>query len=255
MSKDPAILFYPKDFIEGTQLMSWEERGQYIYLLCIQHQSGHLSKENMLFITKSKKVLSKFVLANDGKYHNLRMHEEKIKRLQHSQHQRENALKGWEKRKKQQMPPHQFGIAVAMPLGNGNGNANADVNTNTDSLNLNPSWKNSFDVYQTEETSGFESVLTDEKFLREQEKFYPNLDLKLTLEKAHKNFWNTEAGWKNKKKFRSKEIDWKATYRNALSQKQNHVYKQKIFKSFAQQNDEEFQRISNSIPVFEGDPL
>ena len=37
----------------------------------------------------------------------------------------------------------------------------------------------------------------------------------------------TLAGWKKKKSGRTKEIDWKATFRKALDQPQNRVYKQK----------------------------
>lgn len=38
--KDPAFLFYSKDFYEGTRLMLPEERACYIDLLIYQHQNG-----------------------------------------------------------------------------------------------------------------------------------------------------------------------------------------------------------------------
>lgn len=40
MSKDPAFLFYSKDFYEGTRLMLPEERACFIDLLIYQHQNG-----------------------------------------------------------------------------------------------------------------------------------------------------------------------------------------------------------------------
>lgn len=40
MSKDPAFLFYSKDFYEGTRTMLPEERACYIDLLIYQHQNG-----------------------------------------------------------------------------------------------------------------------------------------------------------------------------------------------------------------------
>jgi uncharacterized protein YdaU (DUF1376 family) len=40
MSKDPAFLFYSKDFYEGTRTMLPEERACYIDLLIYQHQHG-----------------------------------------------------------------------------------------------------------------------------------------------------------------------------------------------------------------------
>jgi uncharacterized protein YdaU (DUF1376 family) len=40
--KDPAFLFYTKDFQSGTQDMSCEEIGAYLRLLMFQHQHGHI---------------------------------------------------------------------------------------------------------------------------------------------------------------------------------------------------------------------
>lgn len=42
MQKDPAFLFYSKDFYEGTRMMLPEERACYIDLLIYQHQHGGL---------------------------------------------------------------------------------------------------------------------------------------------------------------------------------------------------------------------
>ncbi|CAL2084889.1 DUF1376 domain-containing protein [Tenacibaculum sp. 190524A02b] len=42
MAKDPAFLFYSKDWIQGTADMFPEEKGVYIDLLCHQHQTGSL---------------------------------------------------------------------------------------------------------------------------------------------------------------------------------------------------------------------
>ena len=39
MAKDPAFLFYSKDFYEGTRTMLPEERACYIDLLIYQHQN------------------------------------------------------------------------------------------------------------------------------------------------------------------------------------------------------------------------
>lgn len=43
--KDPAFLFYSKDWIEGTAEMTSEEKGVYIDLLAHQHQKGDLPLE------------------------------------------------------------------------------------------------------------------------------------------------------------------------------------------------------------------
>lgn len=45
--KDPAVLFYTSDFLSGVTFLSMEQRGQYITLLCTQHQHGSIP-ENQL---------------------------------------------------------------------------------------------------------------------------------------------------------------------------------------------------------------
>jgi hypothetical protein len=45
MSKDPAFLFYPKDWLSGTAEYMPDEKGVYIDLLCHQHQKGSLPSD------------------------------------------------------------------------------------------------------------------------------------------------------------------------------------------------------------------
>jgi uncharacterized protein YdaU (DUF1376 family) len=91
MAKDPAILFYTSDFISGTITMTDEQRGKYILLLCLQHQQGFLTDEDMLNICKTydKKIYSKFVKEGDV-YFNQRMKIEMDKRLKYSESRRNN---------------------------------------------------------------------------------------------------------------------------------------------------------------------
>ena len=100
MSKDPAVLFYTSDFLTGITLLNMQERGEYITLLCLQHQKGNLSLEEITQITNSKKVKEKFVLAEDGKYHNPRMHEEKLKRQAFCESRRASRLIGIKQQRK-----------------------------------------------------------------------------------------------------------------------------------------------------------
>jgi hypothetical protein len=80
--KDPAFLFYPEAFITGTLLMTDEQVGKYIRLLCLQHQQGHMPEEDMINICKSydKRIFSKFTLDEDGLYFNERLQKEIDKR-------------------------------------------------------------------------------------------------------------------------------------------------------------------------------
>lgn len=45
MAKDPAFLFYSKDWLEGTAELSPEAKGVYIDLLCYQHQRGDIPSD------------------------------------------------------------------------------------------------------------------------------------------------------------------------------------------------------------------
>lgn len=94
--KDPAFLFYSSDFLTGTILMSNEQVGKYIKLMCLQHQIGHLKEEDLYQIIDKKdtKILSKLVKDNDGNYYNKRLELEIEKRSKHKEKQRENGLKG-----------------------------------------------------------------------------------------------------------------------------------------------------------------
>lgn len=97
--KDPAFLFYSSDFLSGTMLMSDEDVGKYIRLLCLQHQKGHLREKDMLNICggKNDDIFDKFSLDDEGNYYNIRLEEEIIRRKNYSESRRKNR----EKKKKE----------------------------------------------------------------------------------------------------------------------------------------------------------
>ena len=84
MSKDPAVLFYTGDFLNGCAGLTMEERGQYITILCLQHQLGHLSEKTIRLSVGSVSVdvLNKLSIDTDGNYFQNRMEEEIEKRSQ-----------------------------------------------------------------------------------------------------------------------------------------------------------------------------
>jgi uncharacterized protein YdaU (DUF1376 family) len=90
MSKDPALLVYTKDFLEGTADMSAEEFGAYTRLIFHQHQRGVLPKElkklaRLCLLSLSEfeevwqEIHAKFTLSDTG-YVNKRCAEEIAKR-------------------------------------------------------------------------------------------------------------------------------------------------------------------------------
>lgn len=94
--KDPAFLFYSQDFLTGTYLMNYEQRGKYITLLCLQHQKGHLTTEQMSQILEDTdvEVAGKFIQDEEGKWFNPRADREKLKREEGAIWRSENGRKG-----------------------------------------------------------------------------------------------------------------------------------------------------------------
>ncbi|MDD4495039.1 MAG: DUF1376 domain-containing protein [Eubacteriales bacterium] len=92
-------------------------------------------------------------------------------------------------------------------------------------LEAKKTWRTDFETYLSELNSVYDCLSLDQDFIRQQEEFYPEVDIVLSLKKSYTNFWGTEAGWKHKKKQKSKDIDWKATLTNAIGM--NKVYKPK----------------------------
>lgn len=140
--KDPAFLFYSKDFITGVSDLNFEERGQYITLLCLQHQKGHLSKKliDMNCPNVTEDVLNKFSTDDNGLYYNKRLELEANKRKEHSEKQKDRALKGWEKRKEEEKRGNSndtaTAYATALPLVNVIVNENVDLIENSILLNI-----------------------------------------------------------------------------------------------------------------------
>ena len=84
MAKDPAFLFYSKDWLEGTMEMTPDEKGVYIDLLAHQHQKGTLPSETKRlcklvglsesdFLPIWNGIKQKFKPADDDRIHNLRL--------------------------------------------------------------------------------------------------------------------------------------------------------------------------------------
>lgn len=119
MPKDPAFLFYSSDFLTGVADLTMEERGQFITLLCLQHQKGHLTQKVMRLQCggiPNADVLAKFRTDENGLYYNERIEQERERRAAHSIKQRENALKRWKKDKTLIKQTISDGNAMAMPL-------------------------------------------------------------------------------------------------------------------------------------------
>ena len=113
------------------------------------------------------------------------------------------------------------------PIGNGNGNGKlGDEEKGIKGgkpKNLPATWRDDYGVYLSECGKAVESILHDDAFIAQQQRFHPDIDIALSVEKAVADFWGTEAGWKHKRASRTAIIDWPATFRNALNLRSNQV--------------------------------
>ncbi len=139
--KDPAFLFYSSDFLSGTMLMSDEEIGQYIKLLCLQHQKGHLKEKDMLNICKThnEDIFSKFKKDEEGNYYNERLEYESNKRKAYSESRRNNRKK---KEEKETYKEDMKNICNSYEKHMGNENANENININKNNKKVNDSCVN-----------------------------------------------------------------------------------------------------------------
>lgn len=108
MAKDPAFLFYSKDFFEGTRMMMPDERAAYVDLLTYQHQNGYIPddpKRLSMYCTgvseaTIKSVLeAKFKLCLGQGWINEKLSQVTEERKEHSHRQSVNGTVGqfWKK--------------------------------------------------------------------------------------------------------------------------------------------------------------
>lgn len=132
-NNDPAVLFYTSDFLTGVMDMDMAERGQYITLLCYQHQKGHISDKTIRLLVGnvSVSVLEHFKIDENGLYYNRRMDEEKLKRATFTCSRRENGKLGGRPRKPSAKPNGEPSIKPKLKhMGNDNDNDNDILNNN-----------------------------------------------------------------------------------------------------------------------------
>lgn len=122
-------------------------------------------------------------------------------------------------------------LTLSEPLDKGYSNSNSN-NVYNDSIiggvgekEINKDWKTDFNIYLDSLREAYVSILEDQEWIAKQERYHPNLNIPLSVEKACTGYWSTEAGWKKKKWSKIQTIDWKQTLTNALDLRMNQVYK------------------------------
>ena len=204
MSKDPAVLLYTSDFLSGCQDLTMVERGQFITLLCLQHQKGYLTAKIITLTcgdNVSKDVLDRFNQDENGNWFNKRMDTEIKKRKSNSEKQSKRAKDYWAKVKQKKEETTSVdsstAYATALPLENENENENEIINRNRN--------KNKSNIPTKEEFLEYASVI-----YKQLEKDFEPFKFPLL---AKYTTW-IDNGWKNG---HNKPIkNWKNTLNNTI---------------------------------------
>lgn len=86
-------------------------------------------------------------------------------------------------------------------------------------------WRDDFEIYLADLRRAFSDLVSDSRWMAQQQELNPSVDVRKSLEKACLNFWATREGWLRKKAGkRTETINWKLTLANAISQPFNRVY-------------------------------
>jgi hypothetical protein len=86
-----------------------------------------------------------------------------------------------------------------------------------------PAWKTDFLVYQAMEAAAYEALSKDAAFIAKCQSFHPKLDIPLSLQRSHEEYWATEAAWEKKRAMLSRTINWRLSYQKNLDK--SPVYK------------------------------
>lgn len=132
MSKDPAFLFYSSDFLTGCSDLTMEERGQYITMLCLQHQKGHLNEKTIRLSlgSISVDVRNKFLTDDEGNLYNEILENHIKERESFVESRRINGSKGG--RPKYNTKPSGYPSGIAKNNLREDENKDEDLNINKD---------------------------------------------------------------------------------------------------------------------------
>lgn len=131
MGKNPAVLFYTSDFLSGTILMNYEDKGRYISLLCLQHQiyPDRIPENHMISVCLSldNQAAKKFIKDEKGYYYNERMEQEIKKRISFCESRSNNKSGRPEKKSYDSTHDKSHDNHMLLHMENDNDNDNKDI--------------------------------------------------------------------------------------------------------------------------------
>jgi hypothetical protein len=126
MSKDPAFLWFPGDWLGGTLLFNRYHKGAYMDVLMAQFNNGHMTLQEIKIVLGEKdeylweEVLKKkFTEDYEGKFFNEKLEREMIRRKAYTDSRKRNL-----KKEAPDMVPH---MGDHMENGNGNEYSNSII--------------------------------------------------------------------------------------------------------------------------------
>lgn len=258
MAKDPAALLFIDNWLVSTKEMKADERGWYLNLVLHQYDKGDLPNdveelanladvrfsEYESFKQKWEQVLKhKFELNENGRLENPKAKEVIRKREDFKDKRSLSGKIGYVVKvamkelnatdeqvnfikdninfeeidiKNKQVLKQMLKQTIKLYI---NGDGNKPL------IKKESNWKNNFSIYLDELNNATEEICNDTKWIAEQEKLNPNLDIVATIKKGVAVYWGVETeGYANKKKTKG-EINWKTTFAKNMD-------KNKIYKSF-----------------------
>ena len=218
----PYFKFMVQDYLSGDiQACSMQTQGIYINLMariwkkkgCLNTAQAPLAKLLRVTSEQLEEAMQELldmdiIVRNDDGSISIKFLLKQIGDIEedhekHVESGRKGGLRSASKRK----------TGIQAPLNHTDTDIDTKTDTDTDihTGGVVDTWKTSYEIYLKSCMDGYNALKEDTKWMAKQQKFNPNVDILLSLEKAVENFWGTEAGWKNKKSRRSKDIDWKST--------------------------------------------
>lgn len=184
MSKDPAFLFYPGDWLGGTLGMTFEEKGAYMELLMLQFNRGHMTSHMIGQVVGQLwvKLQDKFIQDEDGLWYNKRLDDEKEKRKRFVSSRKNNKTGKNQHNKTEKDLGH-----MTYHMENENINENVIV-------------------FNTDKETIENSIFSDELLISDLKRMNPGKDLKIAFDQCWNHFSqlpNPLPDWMWRQKFSS----------------------------------------------------
>jgi hypothetical protein len=255
-TKDPAFLFYSKDWITGTAGLMPEEKGVYIDLLAYQHQNGSLPLEPERLARMVGLSLPDFNKIWVALSPHFDQSENRTVNRKLNLVMQERADKGHRNRitgtfaavirladlNKKEYQYIRAGFIVDEWLDvpterlterlqewltlrlKSIANGDATIKDKGGVGENEKTWKNDFATYKTECTESFQKIEGDTNFIEKLKGLFPAYHIIRSIRRCY-TYWNTETGWNKKKKAKTINIDWKATIINGMDLNKSYLEK------------------------------